>query len=83
MSGSIGVMRFNDGSYAVMFYPVSRQTGTVPDYKISNLNGLKGFLSDINVALTEEQMATLTSIKSLAIHNVNAADEILKSHGLI
>jgi hypothetical protein len=83
LQGTIAVIRYTDGSYSVTFYPLSRQNGNVPDYTIPNLDGLRQFLSSINVVLTEEQTAVLTSAKSLAIHNVNPADDILKRYGLI
>ena len=83
MEGSLWIIRFNDGTYAVTFYPLSLAPSPVTDYKLLDLAGLYKFLSSINVALTEEQMGMLRSTKTMVINNLNPPDDILKIYGAI
>jgi len=66
-----------------MFCPLHRASGSVPDYKVCDLDGLNKFLTSINVTLTEEQIGKFNSSKTLIINNLNPADDILKGYGLI
>jgi len=83
MQGTVGLIRFNDGSCAVMFCPLHQPSDSVPDYKVCDLDGLNKFLASINVTLTEEQFGRLKSTKTLLINNLNPPDDILKRYGLI
>jgi len=83
MQGTVGLISFNDGSCAVMFCPLHQASGSVPDYKVCDLDGLKKFLASISVTLTEEQIGKFNSSKTLIINNLNPPDDILKRYGLI
>jgi hypothetical protein len=83
MEGSIWVIRFNDGSYAVTFYPVSAHDNSVTVHKLLDLPELQNLFSSMNVTLTEEQIGMLRSTKILTIQNLSAPDDVLKSYSLI